>query len=249
MDDVGVLESHLTPARAEAEEVLITHLLEVAALDIEFAVEKHLAGAQLGVSVDVLRYDGLGLCLAVGDDEFDGVEDGAYARCRLFLVLAEGVLQQAQVNHSLHLGVAYLIDKLTDSIGCVSASAQTADGRHAGVVPAADKPFLHELEHLALRHHGVGDVQSVELVLVWAIVCIGKLVDEIVVERAVHDELQRADGVGYALKVVALSVCKVVHRIHIPFSSRAVVRMGGDDAVHDRVAEVHIGVRHINLRA
>ena len=40
---------------------------------------------------------------------------------------------------------------------------------------------------------------------------------------------------------------KVVHRINVPFASGTVVRMGGNDAVHNRIAEVHIRIRHVYL--
>lgn len=54
---------------------------------------------------------------------------------------------------------------------------------------------------------------------------------------------------GNALEIVALSVGEVVHRVHFPFRACAVVRVRSYDAVHYRVAEVHIAVSHINLGA
>ena len=51
----------------------------------------------------------------------------------------------------------------------------------------------------------------------------------------------------YTLEIIALSVCEIVHRIDIPLASCTVVRMGGDDAVDDRITEVHVRVGHINL--
>ena len=59
-------------------------------------------------------------------------------------------------------------------------------------------------------------------------------------------ELQRADGVGDTLEVVALSVREVIHRVGVPLGAGAVVRRVYD-AVHHRVAEVHIGVGHVEL--
>ena len=105
---------------------------------------------------------------------------------------------------------------------------------------------------LAFAHYRVGEVQSVELYLAWSeivdiihfAVHLFKEVDELVVQWAVRNELQGADGVRYALKVVALSVCKVVHGVGIPLCSRAMVRRM-DDAIHDWVAEVHVGIGHI----
>ena len=51
---------------------------------------------------------------------------------------------------------------------------------------------------------------------------------------------------GDTLKVVALSVGKVVHGIAVPLGSCAVVR-NLDDAIDDRIAEVHVGICHVQF--
>ena len=61
-------------------------------------------------------------------------------------------------------------------------------------------------------------------------------------------EFERADRVGDLLDRVALAVGVVVHRVDAPFVARAVM-LGVDDAVHDRVAEQHVGVCHVDLGA
>ena len=40
-------------------------------------------------------------------------------------------------------------------------------------------------------------------------------------------------------------MCKIVHWIDVPASSCTMVRMRSDDAVHNRIAEVHIRMRHV----
>ena len=111
LDDIRRFETHLTPARAETEEVLVRLLEEVAALDIEFAGELHLARTEFGVSVNVLRSDGLAVALIVGDNEFHGVEDSADTGSGLFEALAHGVFEETDINHSLHLGVSDTVDE------------------------------------------------------------------------------------------------------------------------------------------
>ena len=116
--------------------------------------------------------------------------------------------------------------------------------------------FVDERMEFALRHHRIGEVQTVELDLprtvVVQVVCrtvaFLQEVDELVVERTVGNELQRADRVSDTFEVVALAVCEVVHRIAVPLCPRAVMR-NLDDAVHDRVTEVHIRIGHVELRA
>ena len=80
---------------------------------------------------------------------------------------------------------------------------------------------------LALRHHGVGEVQSVELNLARTVIVqiisrtvhLLQIINEEIIKRTVRHELQRADRMGYTLEVVALSVGKVIHRVAMPFGS------------------------------
>ena len=59
-------------------------------------------------------------------------------------------------------------------------------------------------------------------------------------------KLQRTDGVGDTLEIVALSVGEVIHRIAVPLGTGAVMWYL-NDAVHDRVTEVHVGVGHVEF--
>ena len=53
---------------------------------------------------------------------------------------------------------------------------------------------------------------------------------------------------GNTLKIVRLAMSKVVHWVYVPFCSGAVVR-SLDDAIHYRIAEVHVRVGHIYFGA
>ena len=59
-------------------------------------------------------------------------------------------------------------------------------------------------------------------------------------------KLESADRVGDTLEIVALSVSEVIHRIGVPFGACAMMR-SMDDAIHHRVAEVHVGISHVEL--
>ena len=76
----------------------------------------------------------------------------------------------------------------------------------------------------------------------------GERLEEPVVERAVHLELERADGVGDALDVVAQAVGVVVERVDAPLVAGVVVG-GVADAVEQRVAQPDVGRGHVDLRA
>ena len=49
--------------------------------------------------------------------------------------------------------------------GCrIPAPAHAGDGRHAGVIPAGNIFFIHQLQQLALAHDRIAQVQTGELV-------------------------------------------------------------------------------------
>ena len=110
--------------------------------------------------------------------------------------------------------------------------------------------FYQRLQ-LALRHHRVGKVKTVEFYLSWTVSCgvfveVHQLVNKLVVEWTVRHKFQCTDRVCHALEVVALSVCEVVHGVCVPLGTCAVVgRLYY--SVDDGVAEVHVGVRHIQF--
>ena len=59
-------------------------------------------------------------------------------------------------------------------------------------------------------------------------------------------KFKRTDRVRNSFEIIALSMCKVIHRVSMPHRSRSVVRRM-DNAIHNRVAEVHIGIGHIEF--
>ena len=161
-------------------------------------------------------------------------------------VLAQAVLQQRHLDEVRGLGHPDALAEVAQGLGGVAAPPQPGQGRHARVVPAAHQGVLDQREQLALGHHGVAQVEPGELDL--AGVVDAERVQVPVVERPVVLVLERAQRVGDALDRVGLPVRPVVHRVHAPGVAGAVVR-GLADAVHDRIAQVEVGMGHVDLRA
>ena len=157
---------------------------------------------------------------------------------------SHAVFQLPEVDHVVALGDAHHLGEVAHRGGRVALAAQGADRRHAGIVPAHHGALLHELQKTALGHHRIGEVQAGEFVLVRGIDV--ERLDEPVVERTVHVEFEGADRVGDPFDRIALAMRIVVHRIDAPFVTRAVM-LGVQDAVHDRVAEQHVRVRHVDF--
>ena len=145
------------------------------------------------------------------------------------------------------LGHADRVREVAHALRREAAPAHAGERGHARVVPAAHVALVDQPHQLALAHHGVREVQARELVLVR----LGRhrqVLEEPVVERAVHLELERADRVRDALDRVRQPVGEVVHRVDAPGVAGAVV-LRVQDAVEHRVAQVDVGRRHVDLRA
>ena len=80
--------------------------------------------------------------------------------------VAHGVLELADLDDAVGLGHADHGRELADPLGREAAPAQARDRRHPRVVPAPDVALVDESQQHALRQHGVGEVETGELVLV-----------------------------------------------------------------------------------
>ena len=76
--------------------------------------------------------------------------------------------------------------------------------------------FADKLHELALAHHCVAKAQAGELILVRQGAGKVQFLENPVVQRAMHLELQRADRVGDAFNVIAQAVREVVHGVDAP---------------------------------
>ena len=113
-------------------------------------------------------------------------------------------------------------------------------------------PLLHQLKEPALGGDDVGKVQAGELDLLRERRLeepgLRDALVEPVVERPVVLELEGAERMRHALDAVGQPVRPVIGGIDAPFVAGAVV-MRVADAVHHRVAQVHVRRAHVDLRA
>jgi hypothetical protein len=101
---------------------------------------------------------------------------------------------------------------------------------------------------LALGGDRVGELEPGEFGLTRLVAGQRAVLEVPVVERAVAVELERAQRVGDALDRIALPVRPVVGGVDAPVVARAVVVLVAD-AIHDRVAQLHVVVLHVGLGA
>ena len=109
-------------------------------------------------------------------------------------VLADAVLQQADVHDRVRLGDARPAQEVVDGGGGVAPSAHADERGHAGVVPAGDEVLLDQAAQVALGELGVRHVEARKLDLPRAGGQAAVVADP-VVERAVNLILQGAERV------------------------------------------------------
>ena len=145
----------------------------------------------LALSVRIVRYDKL-----------NRVKHSAYTCCLLVEVVAYSCLKQSDIIKCIELGISDRADEVADALRRVTTAAHTTECRHSRVVPSTDKMLVDKCVELALRHHCIGKVQTVELNLAWTIVVkavlcraihLLQIIDELVVKRTVRNKLQCAD--------------------------------------------------------
>ena len=253
-DDVGVLQAHFLSG-SQTHEFLFCHFHEVIAFNPDFAAEGDFVCA-VGLVFGIV-YGGhlLGLSFGiVGDDNLHRIQYRTYADAALVEVFSDGAFHQFHFIQRVIGGISNLVDELVDALGAVTSSSVSADGGHAGVVPSVHHAFLYQCEQIALAHEGIAQIQLVELGLARTeILNVFGLATHLlhpgyeqVVKRTVLHKLKCAEAVCYAFQIVALAMGEVVHGVGVPLVSGTDV---GDvqHAVDQRVAEVHVGVCHVNF--
>ena len=140
------------------------------------------------------------------------------------------------------------VQKSVIAVGGVTAATERLQRRQPGIVPAVDHAVGDQLAQLALRGDRVGELEAGELGLARLVAGQRQVLEVPVVQRAVAVELERAQRVGDALDGVALTVRPVVGGVDAPLVAGAVVVLVAD-AVHHRVAQLHVLVLHVGLGA
>ena len=219
LDDVSTHQADFA-AHGQALELGRRHLGKVLVLDPQLAGKGHLAGGGVvGLAVGVVgNVKVLGLVLGVVvHDQLYRVQHGDAALGGQVQLTADAGFQLAHIDQVVRLGDAGFPHEGEDGGGGVAAAAQTAQGGHAGIVPAL------------LGEGGAEDVFN-----------------DPVVQRAMVLELQAAHAVGDALDGVLNGMGEVVHRVDAPFVALTVM-LGVLDAVDGRVTHVHVGAGQIDL--
>ncbi len=139
---------------------------------------------------------------------------------------------------------ADMFDEFYYSFRRDSQTAHTGNGGHAGIVPTAYKSAVNQLYKFAFAHDSIGHVKTGKLNLLGMENV--QLIQEPVIQRPVVFKLNRAQGMGDALQGIGLPVRPVIHGINAPAITCAVMALM-QDAVHDRIPHIHIGMGHVNL--
>ena len=180
------------------------------------------------------------------DHNLQRAKHGHDTRSALVQILADEVLQHGQFERAAGLRNSDGGAEIADRFRCVAATANTGEGRHARIVPAADQFLLHQFQQSALAEQRVSKAEPIELVLLGR--KDAQILDEPVVKRPVVLKFERAHRVRDMLDRIRLAVRVVVHRIDAPPAAGAVM-VCVQDPVHHRVAHIEIGRGHVDFGA
>ena len=181
----------------------------------------------------------------IGQYHLDGPQDGQTAQSHQVQVVADAALEHRHLGEAVVLGHADGSGKGAQRLGPNTPTTQAAQGRHARIVPAGHQAFFDELQQLALAHHRVAEAQAGELNLAGQRAREVERLKHPVVERPVDLELERANGVGDALQIIADRMGVIVHRVQAPAVASPVVR-GVANAVQGRVPQMDVRRRHVD---
>ena len=141
-----------------------------------------------------------------------------------------------------------IVGERSQCAGSNTPPPQSGDRGHPRIVPAIDQLLVNQLDQLSLAHHRISKIQSGEFVLMRNGRRQFQCLQNPVVKRAMHFELERAHRMGDAFDVIAQAMGQVVHRINAPFVS-GMVMIGVADAIEHGIAQPDIGRVDIDLCA
>ena len=242
--NIGIAQPNLT-ARCHAEEAFRRFPGKVILLDVDFTCEAYRPTAHFRL----LRViGGLKLIdLIYGIIVYDHLKRPQHRQnpwSPLIQILTNAFLKNRHIDPGIAPANADAVTEVANRLGWVSATTYAHQGRHTRVIPAVDNLLVDQLMQLALAHHRIGQVQSCKFILTW-LARHRKIGKKPLIQRLMIFKLQGTDRMGDPFDGIRLTMGKVIHGIDPP--GVAHMGMGGvDDAVQDRVAQIHIGRSHID---
>ena len=193
--DIGTLQAHFL-SRSHTEVFLRSILHEVFTFHPQFTAEfdEVTAFFRFFRIIDSFQLFHLSFGV-VGNYQLHRVHNGRYTNCAGIKVFAQGAFQQGKFIERIISGISDFIDKLVDRLRRISATAETTDSRHTGIIPSVHQFLFYQSQQITFAHQRIAQVQFVELGLTGTVVIqvfsFFQPVDEEVVERTVYYKLKR----------------------------------------------------------
>ena len=150
LDDICILQTNLL-TRTKTEELLWGILHEVVTLYPKVAREGYLVSS--AILVLWIIYSRKLLCLAfriVGNDELDRINNSTYTSCTSVKILTDSAFHKSHLVKGIKCSIAYLINKLQNSLWRVASATEAAYCRHTRIIPTGNNTFLHEHKKITL---------------------------------------------------------------------------------------------------
>ena len=153
--DIGVLQTNFL-SRCHPEIFLGSVFHEVLTFHPQLTAEldRMAAGFRIFRVVDGFQLLDLSFRI-VGDNQFHRIDHGGYTDGAGIQILAYGAFQQGELVQGVVSRITDLVDELTDRLRRVTPAAETADGRHTGVIPAVYQVLFYQCKQVTLAHQCV----------------------------------------------------------------------------------------------
>ncbi len=244
-DHVAAAQTHFT-GRFQALVALRRLFHEVFTVNVDFPGKRQRAHAHVFFRM-AWQFEVFDLAFrVVGDDHFQRTQHAHGARCAVVEVVTNAEFEHAEIDHAVGTVGADHFAEVADRFRRVATAAEARQRGHPRIVPAIDVLLVNQLLELALAGDRVVQVQAAEFVLA-RVRRHRQVLQEPFVQRAMAFELEGADRMRDAFDGVRLPMGEVVVRIDAPLVAGLVV-MRVTDAIHDRVAQVHVRRGHVDLR-
>ena len=186
----------------------------------------------------------------VGNNKFNRIEHGRHTQGASIKILTGSCFKKRIIVKSIKLCIPYHVYKLANGLRRISTATQAAYCRHTRVIPTFYKFFLYQSQQFTLTHNRISQIQTIKLILartvVFKILPFLQFIYKVIVKRTMRHKFKRTDRMGHPLKIVALSMSKIVHRISLPLCTSPMMLLI-NNSINDRITEMHIRVCHIDF--
>src|ERR1035437_2898139 len=95
------------------------------------------------------------------------------------------MFQERYIVNCFYFGITNQVYEPFYRFWCVTSPPQTTERWHSWIIPSSYLTLLNQFEKLSLAHHGIGQIETVELDLPRSVIISFELIDKPIITRTV----------------------------------------------------------------